>query len=186
MTDTNSQMTKDIADKHNIRLVPLHVTIDGKSYPKNEVDLTRFYEQMPEWKQENKLPTTSAPSIGDFLEAYRELSQKAEAILYISYSPKLSMALTTALQAKQNTPLARCKTKSQTLDTLFEIVRKRSGGKKLQVAIDHTDASAEAKELEENALSQYQTAEVFTNQMLPVVTNYTGLGSRIFSWWHEG
>ena len=69
MTDTTVQMTQQIADKHDIRLVPLHVIIDGKSYPENDIDLNWFYRQMPEWKRQGKLPMTSAPSAGEFLEA---------------------------------------------------------------------------------------------------------------------
>ena len=90
MTDTTSAMTKEIAEKNNIRLVPLYVIIDGKSCPENEIDLHWFYEQLPRWKEEDKPPTTSAPAIGDFLEAYRELSQKAEAVLDICLSSKFS------------------------------------------------------------------------------------------------
>ena len=283
MTDSVNFMPQEIANEHNIRLVPLYVTIDGKSYPENEINLAWFYEQIPKWKEQARLPTTSAPSVGDFLEAYRELSQKAEAILHISCSAKLSMSLNTALQAKrmaqdelpqtaievvdsatacgaemlialeaaraaaagkslpevvevtnnmikkvneitlmddlsllakggrihkarpwagskisntallemdastggEHRPLARCKTKGQTLKTLFDIVKQRSGGKKLHVAIDHADAQAEAEELKEKVSSQFQCVEVFINQILPLVTTHTGVGTRVFSWWSE-
>ena len=283
MTDTASFMSQEIADKHDIRLVPLYVTIEGKSYPENEIDLAWFYEQMPRWKEEGRLPTTSAISVGDFLETYRELSQKAEAIVHISCSAKLSMSLNAALQAKamaqdelaqtaieavdsatacgaemlialeaaraaaagkslsevvevannmvrkvneisllddlyflakggrihrarpwagskitntallemnaatggEHKPLARCKTKGQTLKTLFDMVKQRSGGKKLHVAIDHADAPAEAEELKGKALSQFQCVEAFINQILPLVTTHTGVGTRVFSWWSE-
>ena len=85
----------------------------------------------------------------------------------------------------EHKPLARCKTKGQMLETLFELVRQRSGGKKLHVAIDHADAPAEAEELKKKALSQFQCVEVFINQILPVVTSHTGVGTRVFSWWGE-
>jgi DegV family protein with EDD domain len=283
LTDTASYMPQQIANEHNIRIVPLHVSIGDKSYPENGMDLGWFYKQMSGWKQEGTLPTTSAPSIGDFLEAYRELSQQAQAILYVGYSPKLGMALNVARQAKEmakeelpqtaievidsrtacgaqmlvtleasrataagkslvevtevasniikkanfifladdlyylakggrihkarpwssskitntvllemdaatggeNTPLARCKTKGQTLNTLFELIRERSGGKKLHVAINHADAQAEAEELRDKSLSQFSCAEVFINRTGPVVTIHTGVGSRIFNWWSE-
>ena len=82
-------------------------------------------------------------------------------------------------------PLARCKTKGQTLKTLFDIVRQRSEGKKLHVAIEHADAPAEAEQLKEKVLSQFECVEVFINQIGPVVTLHTGVGTRTFSWWHE-
>ena len=101
MADTTVQMTKEMADKHNIRLVPLYVVIDGKSYPEVEIDLDWFYGEMPKWKREGRLPTTSAPSVGDFLEAYHELSQQAEAVLDISLSSKFGATFSSAVQAKR-------------------------------------------------------------------------------------
>jgi fatty acid-binding protein DegV len=53
------------------------------------------------------------------------------------------------------------------------------------VAIDHADALAEAEELKEKVSSQFQCVEVFINQIRPVVTLHTGIGTRIFSWWSE-
>ena len=282
MADTTVQMTQKIAKEHDIRLVPLHVTIDGRAYPENEIDLTWFYQQMPKWK-ENGLPTTSAPSAGDFLQAYRELSQKAEAVLDISLSSKFSATFSSAIHAKkmaenetpqvpfeiidtftacgaqmliaieaaraaaagqslpkvievankmvkrvnyislsddisylarggrihkghiwagakvnstvlleatiatggENRPLGRYRTKEQVLKALFEIVKERSSGKKLHVAINHADALAEAEELKEQVLSRFRCAEVYVTPILPLVTTHNGLGACKFSWWSE-
>lgn len=85
----------------------------------------------------------------------------------------------------EHVPLARRKTKGQALKTLFDIVKQRSGGKKLHVAIDHADALAEAEELKQKVLSQFECVEVFINQIGPVVTLHTGVGTRVFSWWSE-
>ncbi|GAI44217.1 unnamed protein product [marine sediment metagenome] len=85
----------------------------------------------------------------------------------------------------EHRPLARCKTKGQTLETLFDLVKQRSGGKKLHVAIDHADALAEAEQLKEKALSQFQCEEVFISNIGPLVTIHTGLGTRVFCWWSE-
>ncbi len=283
ITDTTSNMPQEIADRYHIKLVPAGITMEGRAYPETEINLTDFYEKLPKWKKAGNIPTSTAVPIGVFLDAYRQLSRKAEAILYISQSVKFSLSLNAALQAKEkvrdelpqtaievvdcgtvcgaemlialeaaraaavgkslsevievtsdmmkkinyillsddlyylakggrihkarpwagskitNTvlleanaatggehrPLARCKTKGQTLKTLFDIVKQRSGGKQLHVAIDHADALAEAEELKEKALSQFQCVEVFINQIRPVVTLHTGVGTRIFSWWSE-
>jgi DegV family protein with EDD domain len=85
----------------------------------------------------------------------------------------------------QNTPVARCRTKGQALRTLFDLVRQRSGDKKIHVAIDHADAEVEARELKDRVTSQFKCVEVYINQMRPVLTTHTGVGSRIFSWWSE-
>lgn len=281
--DTTSNMSQEIADRYDVKLMPAGITMGGKTYPDTEINLTDFYEKLPKWKEAGNMPTSTAVPISVFLDAYRQLSRKAEAILYISQSAKFSLSLNAALQAKQmaqdelsqtaievvdcatvcgaqmliaieaaraaaagksfsevvevtnnmikkvneitfsddlyylakggrihkarpwagskitNTvlleadastggehrPLARCKTKGQTLETLFDLVKQRSGGKKLHVAIDHADALAEAEELKEKVSSQFQCVEVFINQIRPVVTLHTGVGTRIFSWWSE-
>jgi DegV family protein with EDD domain len=281
--DTTSNMSQEIADRYDVKLMPAGITMGGKTYPDTEINLTDFYEKLPKWKETGNMPTSTAVPISVFLDAYRQLSRKAEAILYISQSAKFSLSLNAALQAKQmaqdelsqtaievvdcatvcgaqmliaieaaraaaagknlpevvevtnnmikkvneitfsddlyylakggrihkarpwagskitNTvlleadastggehrPLARCKTKGQTLETLFDLVKQRSGGKKLHVAIDHADALAEAEELKEKVSSQFQCVEVFINQIRPVVALHTGVGTRIFSWWSE-
>jgi DegV family protein with EDD domain len=283
MTDTISQMPQEIADRYDIKLMPLNVTIEGKTYLDTEVNLAWFYQQMPKWKDAKKIPTTSSIPVGVFFETYRELSQKAEAILYISHSSRLGMSPNAALQAKkiaeeelhqtaievvdsstacgaemlvaleaakaanagkslsevvevanniirkvkyillsddlyylvkggrihkarpwagskitntalleldastggEHTPLARCKTKGQTLEALFDLVKQRSGGKGLHVAINHADALAEAEELKQKTLSQFQCVELYISPILPVVTTNV-MGARAFSWWSEG
>jgi DegV family protein with EDD domain len=94
-------MTQEITSQYNIRLVPLYISIDGKSYLENEVDLAWFYKQLPKWTVGDRLPVSSSPPPCDFLRAYRELSQRSEAVLHISLSSKLSATFDSLLQAKK-------------------------------------------------------------------------------------
>ena len=283
MTDTVSELTKELADEYNIKLVPMTVIIDGTAYPETEIDLAWYREQLPKWKAADKMPTSSSASIGQFLEAYRELSQQAEAILCITYSSKFGMMFNTAMQAKkmaeeelpqtaievidsgtvagalmlialeaaraaaagrsfprvvelanklvknvncvvilddlsllakggrihkarpwadskvtntalleassstggQMTPLARCRTRPQALEKLFETVKERSRNGELHVAINHVDSLAEAEELKELTSARFPCAEVFMTPLYPLVINHTGPGSIHFSWWSE-
>jgi DegV family protein with EDD domain len=100
MTDTVSCLPSQVAKENDITLLPTHVIIDGKSYFEDEIDLAWFYQHLPRWKAEDKLPTTSSPSIDDFLRAYRKLSQQTDSIIYIAYSTKLGMAVSASSQAK--------------------------------------------------------------------------------------
>jgi len=284
MTDTASQITKELAAEYNIKLVPITIIIEGKAYPETEIDRAWYYEQLPKWKAADKIPTSSSASLGYFLQAYRELSRQAEAILCITYSSKFGMMFNVAMQAKkmaaeelpqtaievidsltvcgaqmlialeaaraaaagkslpevvevankmvkkvnyiallddlsllakggrihkvrpwagskvtntvlleanvatggEHRPLARCKTKGQTLKTLFDTVRGRSGSGKLHVAISHADALVEAEELKEKTLAQFPCAEVLITPLYPLVTHHTGIGARTFGWWGEG
>jgi len=85
----------------------------------------------------------------------------------------------------KHAPIARCRTKGETLNTLFDLVRGQHPGSRLHVAINHADALAEAEQLKEKALSQFQCEEVFISNIGPLVTIHTGLGTRAFSWWAE-
>jgi DegV family protein with EDD domain len=100
MTDTVSYMPEQVAKENDITMLPTHVIVNGKSHRENEIDLAWFYQQIPKWKKEDKLPTTSSPSTDDFLVAYRRLSQQAQGIVYIAYSAKLGMAVSASSQAK--------------------------------------------------------------------------------------
>jgi fatty acid-binding protein DegV len=81
------------------------------------------------------------------------------------------------------TPLARCKTREQALEKLFEIIGERSGRRTLRAAINHTDALTEAEELRELVLSRFPCAECFITPVYPTVTHHDGLGVVKFSWW---
>jgi DegV family protein with EDD domain len=142
MADTTAQMTQEMADAHNIRLIPLYVIIDGKSYPENEVDLAQFYALMPKWKEDG-LPATSAPSAGDFLEAYRELSQRAEAVLDISLSSKFSTTFSSAMRAKKLAARETPHTPFEIVDTLTVC------GAQMLIAIETSRAVAKGKNLPE-------------------------------------
>ena len=101
VTDTTSQMPQEIADKYNIRVMPLYITIEGKTYHETGVNLTQFYQKLLQIKETEKLPTSSSVTVRDFLEAYRELSQKAEGIVYIGHSTRLGMSPNAAREAKK-------------------------------------------------------------------------------------
>ena len=68
ITDSIGQVPQEISHRYDIKLMPLSITIEGKTYPGNKVNLA-------EWKEAN-LPTSSSILIGVFIETYRELSRK--------------------------------------------------------------------------------------------------------------
>ncbi len=142
MADTTVQMTQEMASDYNIRLIPLYVTIDGKSYPENQVDLAQFYVMMTKWKEDG-LPGTSAPSVGDFLDAYKELSQRAETVLDISLSSKFSTTFQSALQAKKLAAREKPYTPFAIVDTLTVC------GAQMLIAVEASRAVANGKNLPE-------------------------------------
>jgi DegV family protein with EDD domain len=143
MTDTVSQMTKELADTYDIKLVPVIIIIDGKPYPETEIELQWYYQQIPKWKEDDDMPTSSSASIGYFVQTFRELSQRAESILYICYSSKFGMMFNTALQAKKRVKEELHQTTIVVIDTLTVC------GAQMLIAIEAARAAAAGKSLPE-------------------------------------
>ena len=99
ITDSSCCLPQELIEKHDIYLVPLLVVYEGRSY-RDGVDIspTDVYKIM---RGRKNLPTTSTPSAGDFLNVYRQLSQKAESILCITLTGKQSKTFEAALVAKE-------------------------------------------------------------------------------------
>ena len=143
MTDTASEMPQEIADKHNIKVVPMGIVIEGKAYPENEVNLPEFYQQLLQIKETEKLPTSTAVPISVFLDAFRELSQRAEAILYIGHSTRLGMSANAALEAKKMA-------EDELPQTAIEVIDSgTAAGAQMFIALEAARAAAAGKNLSE-------------------------------------
>jgi len=71
VTDSTSDLTQEMIDRHGIRVVPVIVVIDGQGYADGS-GLTReeFYTALPRMKTP---PTTAAPAPGEFGACYEKL-----------------------------------------------------------------------------------------------------------------
>jgi DegV family protein with EDD domain len=143
MVDTVSQMSQEIADKYDIKIVSMGIVIDGKLYPEIEVNLPEFYQMLLQITETEKLPTSSSISVGDFLGALRELSQKAEGIVYISHSARLGTSVNAARQAKQMA-------EEELPQTAIEVIDSGTGwGAQTLIALEAARAAAAGKSFPE-------------------------------------
>ena len=99
VTDSTADMSPHLARELGVSVVPLSV-IFGDEVLKEGVQISHdlFYERLVRSKV---LPTTSAPSVGDFLEVYEPLLAETDEIVSIHLSSKLSATYNNALQAAQ-------------------------------------------------------------------------------------
>lgn len=99
VTDSTWDFDEEIRKEHDIEVVPLYLTIEGKRY-KEGVDISNeeFYEIM---KTSEKLPQTSQPTPFDFIDVYKKLLKDFEKIISIHISSKLSGTYNSALLAKK-------------------------------------------------------------------------------------
>jgi DegV family protein with EDD domain len=99
VTDSTADLPLKLAHDLGISVVPLSV-IFGEEVFREGIDISHdlFYDKLIHGKV---LPTTSAPSVGDFLEAYEPLLGEADEIVSIHISAKLSATCDNACQAAQ-------------------------------------------------------------------------------------
>ena len=99
VTDSSATVPADLARKLNIRVVPIVLAINGYTF-RDGVDIspTEVYRLLRDNKHR---PTTSAPSVGDFLQVYAPAAQETSGIVSIHLSPKLSATFNAAVAASQ-------------------------------------------------------------------------------------
>src|SRR3972149_5091654 len=102
VTDSTSDIPVDMARELGITVVPAHVIFDEQSYD-DGITITRdeFYQRLP---HSPRLPTTSAPSPGEFGETYQKIGGE---IVSIHVAGALSAILSAAQAAAQMVPEAQ-------------------------------------------------------------------------------
>src|SRR3990172_4853671 len=98
VTDSTADLPPQVAASAGLTVVPLNVQF-GPETLRDGVDITPdvFYRRLV---TAEKLPTTSQPSVGAFLETYRRLVESADAIVSVHISSKLSGTCNSAVQAR--------------------------------------------------------------------------------------
>jgi DegV family protein with EDD domain len=99
VSDSSASIPPDLAEELGIQIVPILLTVDGQTFRDGQEISS---EQVYQWLRSSKrLPTTSAPSVGDFLRVYAAVSEEASGIVSIHISPKLSAIYNSAFTASQ-------------------------------------------------------------------------------------
>jgi fatty acid kinase fatty acid binding subunit len=99
VTDTTQYLPADMIARHGIELVSLYVNWDGRT--DREIDLADYDGYYDFLRSAGELPSTSQPSVGDFLAVYEPLVERGDEILSIHLSGAISGTVQAAEQAKQ-------------------------------------------------------------------------------------
>jgi DegV family protein with EDD domain len=170
MTDRTSSMAQEVAERFDIKMVPIHILMDGKDYLDTEVDMEDLYARVA--KKEN-LPTTSFPTPEEFLQAYQELSQNAEAILHISLTPAFSGGYNAALEAKEIAQKELPKTTIEVIDSQM------SGSGLALIVLAAARAAKQGKNIEEVAEQANYIIQRISYFSAPDTLFYLDKGGRI-------
>ena len=98
VTDTTQYLPAEIMSRHGIHLVSLYVNWQGRTDRESDLgDYDAFYDHM---RTAATLPTTSQPSVGDFLGVWRRLLDAGDDVLSIHLSGGISGTVGAAEQAR--------------------------------------------------------------------------------------
>jgi DegV family protein with EDD domain len=100
LTDSVSDLPKDIVNKYEIEVLPLLVNFEDGSY-RDGIDLTseEFFSKLEKSKD---LPTTSQVNPGQFIEVFEEVKNNGDEMICILMSSQMSGTYGAAITAKEH------------------------------------------------------------------------------------
>jgi DegV family protein with EDD domain len=103
ITDTDSSLPFEVAKKYGIVQVPIIIQFGDESFrDAYEIDNDTIFKRID---RERKLPTTAAPSPGQFVEAFTSAFESgADSVLCFSISSEISATYASARQAAEMLP----------------------------------------------------------------------------------
>lgn len=87
-TDSPADVPAEIRERYDIRVIPLHIILDDDCFEDGvniqPDDLYAFY------KKTGRLPKTSAVSVAEYTDFFKELTKDGSSVVHISFSSALS------------------------------------------------------------------------------------------------
>jgi DegV family protein with EDD domain len=104
VTDSNSQLPADLAERYGVEIVPLTVMVDGQEHLEGvDLDADGFYER---FRTSRPSVSTAQPSPGRFAAAYEAVAERgATEILSVHIGSSLSGTVNSARLASQVSPV---------------------------------------------------------------------------------
>jgi len=97
VTDSTTYLPREMIERLGVHEVSLYVGWDGDLHPESEyTDLDDFYRRLAE---SPRLPTTSQPSVGDFVACYRPLVSEGRDVISVHIAGGLSGTCESAREA---------------------------------------------------------------------------------------
>jgi DegV family protein with EDD domain len=97
VTDTTNYLPRELADREDIHQVSLYVGWHGQ--PEREIEMESFDPFYKRLRTDPELPTTSQPSIGDFLAVWEPLLDAGQDIVSVHLAGGISGTCESARQA---------------------------------------------------------------------------------------
>lgn len=100
-TESGADLPKDLVEKHQIQVVPMHVIMDGKDYLDGELsveDVFDFYHRT------KTIPSTAATNVHEYQDLFTNIRLKfpESIIIHIGYTSKASASFQSAVIAAED------------------------------------------------------------------------------------
>src|SRR5436309_3522481 len=99
VSDTTAYLPAEVVRDNEISLVSLYVNWEDRS--ERELDMPNFDDFYDRLRRAKRLPTTSQPSIGDFLGVYEPLVRQGLDVVSVHISGGISGTVEAARQGKE-------------------------------------------------------------------------------------
>lgn len=96
VTDSTSDIPKEMAEEYGITVVPLSVSIGSETFDDGDLSIEEFFSRM---NAAPELPKTSQPSVGRFSETFRHCLENFSDVVCITISNRLSGTFESATEA---------------------------------------------------------------------------------------
>ncbi len=145
VTDSTADLSNEILQEHNIQVIPLTVNWEGESLLDGvDIQVDAFYQRLQSAKE---MPTTSQPSVGQFIEFFQQAAETAESIVGIFISEALSGTMDSARAAAQelsNISIELVDSKSTAMGLALIVTR---AARMAANGIGHVEIAEKAREL---------------------------------------
>ncbi|MER2171924.1 MAG: DegV family protein, partial [Psychrobacillus psychrodurans] len=99
-TESGADLPKDLVEKYQIQVVPMHVIMDGKEYLDGELSVEEVFDYHSRTK---KIPSTTATNVHEYHELFTKIriDFPDSIIIHIGYTSKASASFQSALIAAE-------------------------------------------------------------------------------------
>ena len=99
-TESGADLPEELADKHNVQVVPMHVIMDGQDYLDGTLPVTDIYDY---YERTKKIPSTTSTNSHEYLEFFKKIKSDFPdcIIIHIGYTSKASSSFQNAIIATE-------------------------------------------------------------------------------------
>jgi DegV family protein with EDD domain len=99
-TESGADLPVELADKHNVQVVPMHVIMDGEDYLDGSLPVTDIYDY---YERTKRIPSTTSTNSHEYLEFFTKIKNDFPdcVIIHIGYTSKASSSFQNAIIATE-------------------------------------------------------------------------------------